>query len=827
MTLDACRYDGRATKIICPEQLSSPQSLAAYYMMPNPEQDVSIVPDCDFQPWTTCITLQHSKYQHDSPNQTHPKPNVQYPRTGCAAARAWLEPNLTNQQRVDRVLECMTLADQIGQMLMLRPYTFADWEIGALGIGGAWYPATTGFKTSANKADNWVSKNEQQQRHSDATVFPHQIGVGAICAGKKGDALKGCAAIAQDIGQAVGIALQAAGIHMFWGPTLCLARDMRWGRAYECFGEDPELVSAMGVMIKAKLDSAMGVMIKVLTLTSYLLLKLKLLDPNANPHPHPELITAIGVMNKELVSAMGVMITGNFNTNMKPKSSANPGPNPDFYLCSLSRSWSALSEWCALPLPLLLAGVNSAGVVATPKHYAGDGNVAWGTGQNGRIDSRVDGTLMHEHGQLLTNVLRKGCATRPVLTSWFSDTRATCARSESNAGLGVQISEDLKFCGVSITDFGGIEVATGNDMRTKTRNVVVAGNDLLLCPREGSGFEAAENIRSNICNTDGVSQGCGGNCVPRERVREAAARVLMLKAKLGLLTGPSPLNGSACGYPGNMPQPQRISDEANSYKVASRKLALLAAEKSQVLLKNLGGAVPLTSTKVKTVLLLGSSAESVARLCGGWNIDWQARDGELQKGTTVKKALVSAGFTVTTSTTTATDAANKSGYSSVVSLVVVGEPPYAEFYGDKGAANMDMALSSADKDAITKACTGRPWKCVVVVVSGRPITLDSAFYSNDVDAVVAAWLPGSEGGTAIVNKLFGRAPSGRTPSWKYEGRLPVTWLKNFDSGPGSAALFDYGYGCSTVAASSSNGIKCDASALAKSKLGLRKRVLLG
>lgn len=75
---------------------------------------------------------------------------------------------------------------------------------------------------------------------------------------------------------------------------------------------------------------------------------------------------------------------------------------------------------------------------------------------------------------------------------------------------------------------------------------------------------------------------------------------------------------------------------------------------------------------------------------------------------------------------------------------------------------------------------------------------------------------GQRGGPAIINKLFAWHDS-KSLTYTYDGRLPVTWLKNFDNGPGSKALFPYGYGCSTLTASTQSNIRCDVSTYATSK----------
>jgi beta-glucosidase len=103
-----------------------------------------------------------------------------------------------------------------------------------------------------------------------------------------------------------------------------------------------------------------------------------------------------------------------------------------------------------------------------------------------------------------------------------------------------------------------------------------------------------------------------------------------------------------------------------------------------------------------------------------------------------------------------------------------------------------MQLSAADKAAVDKVCS-EAVKCAVVIVSGRPLILDPA-QRSEADALVAAWLPGSEG-AGVADTLFGIRP--------FTGKLPVTWPRTLDQEPinkGDAdydPLYPYGYGLTT------------------------------
>jgi beta-glucosidase len=138
--------------------------------------------------------------------------------------------------------------------------------------------------------------------------------------------------------------------------------------------------------------------------------------------------------------------------------------------------------------------------------------------------------------------------------------------------------------------------------------------------------------------------------------------------------------------------------------------------------------------------------------------------------------------------------------------VVVGETPYAEGFGDVGGPQWawdpgdngiprpvkDMQISAADRAAIDKVCAATV-KCAVVIVSGRPLIIDPQQLGR-IDALVEAWLPGSEG-AGVADTLFGDRP--------YTGKLPVTWPRTLAQEPinvGDAnydPLYPFGYGLRT------------------------------
>ena len=112
-----------------------------------------------------------------------------------------------------------------------------------------------------------------------------------------------------------------------------------------------------------------------------------------------------------------------------------------------------------------------------------------------------------------------------------------------------------------------------------------------------------------------------------------------------------------------------------------------------------------------------------------------------------------------------------------VGVVVVGETPYSEGFGDVGGPECgfcspeqleekSLSLLPGDKAVVDTVCDAIA-TCVVVVVSGRPQVLTDQL--SKMDALVASWLPGSEG-AGVADVLFGERP--------FTGKLPMTWPRS-------------------------------------------------
>ncbi|MDQ0810975.1 beta-glucosidase [Streptomyces sp. B3I7] len=401
-------------------------------------------------------------------------------------------------------------------------------------------------------------------------------------------------------------------------------------------------------------------------------------------------------------------------------------------------------------------------VLATAKHFAADGGTAYGSSTTGTytIDQGVTTVTRSEleavHLSPFKTAVDRGIGT--VMPSFSSldivgDGRGPVkmhARADMITGV---LKHRMGFDGFVISDWNGIDQLPG-DNAAHVRTSVNAGLDMAMVPYTYKEFTGTL--------TDEVKAGR----VTQARVDDAVSRILTQKFRLGLFEHPYADTSGA----------SRIGSAAH------RAVARQAAAESQVLLKNAHGVLPLS--RHQKVYVAGSNADDLGNQTGGWTLTWQGSSGDITRGTTILQGMRNAGGHVTYSKDAS---APTSGYD--VGVVVVGETPYAEGVGDVGNGN-DLELTAADKAAVHTVCAAM--KCVVLVVSGRPQLVGDLL--GETDALVASWLPGTEG-DGVADVLYGRRP--------FTGQLPVTWPKSESQLPinvGDASYapqFPFGWGLTT------------------------------
>jgi beta-glucosidase len=427
-------------------------------------------------------------------------------------------------------------------------------------------------------------------------------------------------------------------------------------------------------------------------------------------------------------------------------------------------------------------GYQEGGVLATAKHYAGDGDTVYGTGNGDyTIDQGISVTSRKDFWktslrQYVPAVQKHHVNTvMPSYSSvdWTEDGVGNPLNMHAHRELITDVLKGkLGFKGFVISDYNGID-HIGPDWRTNVKLGVLAGTDMFMEPDDVRYKDFQTTLMDLVAKKE----------IPMSRIDDAVRRILRQKFELGLFEHPY--------------TDRRKLDQIGSAQ--HRKVARKAVAESQVLLKNKHRTLPLR--KRDDVYVAGSNADSIGNQAGGWTITWQGNSNHQIPGDTILDGIRSAsrGDVTYSKDASAPVPHNADG------VVVVGETPYAEGFGDVGGPQwgfdpgetglrppQTMMLNDADKAAVKKVCDAAR-SCTVIVVSGRPLQIDPA-QLNATDALVAAWLPGSEG-KGVSDTLFGRKP--------YTGKLSFTWPKTVAQEPinvGDAnyhPLYPFGWGLRT------------------------------
>jgi beta-glucosidase len=630
--------------------------------------------------------------------------------SGGAGALPYQDASLSIPQRVDDLLGRMSLAEKIGQMTQAERASvdseadiskISDDYLGSVLSGGGSVPTPNTPTAWADMVDRYQAQALTTPLHipilygidtvhgdgnmNGATVFPHNIGLGATRD----------PALVRRVEHVAASETRSTGPQWAFAPCICVARDDRWGRSYESFGESPALVESME--------------------------------------------TAISGLQ-----------------------------GPPGHLSDNDR------------------------VLATAKHFAGDGLTTYGTGSNDGltgdypIDQGVDQVDHATFKRLALDVYVPAVqnyhvgAVMPSYSDvdWTEDGLGNPINMHANGDL-IQgwLKDQQNFHGIVISDYNGIDhimpKQPGVTFDDRVAAGVNAGIDMFMQP---SNFEDFEKALTRLVQDGTVSMA---------RIDDAVSRILTVKFQLGLFEHP-------------MTDRTHLSEVGDA---AHRRVARTAVQKSQVLLQNNRHTLPLSRSQ--HVYVAGSNADNIGNQAGGWTLTWQGGSTNVIPGTTILQGIrQEAGVQNVTYSEDASDPVGKKD----VGVVVVGETPYSEGFGDvfgpqwafdPGDHNQprpvkDMQISDSDQRAIDTVCS-QAKRCVVVIVSGRPLILEQKVLDS-ADSIVEAWLPGSEG-EGVSDTLFGRAP--------YGGQLPVTWPKTLAQEPinvGDSSyhpLYPFGWGLRT------------------------------
>jgi len=418
--------------------------------------------------------------------------------------------------------------------------------------------------------------------------------------------------------------------------------------------------------------------------------------------------------------------------------------------------------------------LSGAHIVATAKHFLGDGGVLYETGEGSTTIDRGNVEIPLEqlkalHGQGYVEAIRAGVQTIMASFSSYQGVHMHANKALLTDWLKAPVaSGGLGFGGFVIGDWDamGLTTEVKGDYAAKVLNSFNAGVDMAM--EQSNWRKVIEILLASVKN----------GSIGQARIDDAVRRILTVKFNAGLFEHPLATN--------------QYSDQLGS--AVNRAVAARAVKESLVLLKNDKKLLPLKPGA--RVFVAGPMADNVGRQCGGWTLSWQGgfdrkvgkKVTRLTPGTTLLEGLqaqakAGGGEIIT-------DVARLAQAS--VAVIAVGETPYAEMQGDiqlGGKMTLDSPgrMSAGNREAIAQALdAGVP--VVVVLVSGRPLVVTDEL--SKWGALVVAWLPGSEG-AAIAEVLYGQED--------FRGKLPVTWPRSVEDLPAAGsktALFPYGFGLS-------------------------------
>ncbi|MGM1065213.1 glycoside hydrolase family 3 protein [Saccharothrix sp. Mg75] len=404
------------------------------------------------------------------------------------------------------------------------------------------------------------------------------------------------------------------------------------------------------------------------------------------------------------------------------------------------------------------------GVLATAKHFIGDGGTIGGKDQG--VNPASVAEMINVHGQGYYGALAAGAQTVMVSFNSWNNEGAGIAEGKlhgSELALNDILKGKMGFDGLVVSDWNGIGQVAGCT-NASCPQAINAGIDVVMVPNDWKAF---------IANT--IAQVEGGQ-IAMSRIDDAVTRILRVKLRSGVLDG-------------EKPSERRHAGDADALE--AREVAREAVRKSQVLLKNNNRTLPLG--KRSKVLVVGKSADSMQNQTGGWTLTWQGTgntNADFPNGQTVlgglKEALGEANVVFSE-----TGDVDPAGFDAVVA--VIGETPYAEGVGDIGKRTLEAAKLYPNDLAVLDKVSGKGTPVVTVYVSGRPLYVNKEL--NRSDAFVAAWLPGTEGG-GVVDLLV----RGRHTYPGYTGTLSYSWPKSACQTPlnpgdeGYDPLFKPGYG---------------------------------
>lgn len=401
--------------------------------------------------------------------------------------------------------------------------------------------------------------------------------------------------------------------------------------------------------------------------------------------------------------------------------------------------------------PLAELSTNESKVIATAKHFIGDGGTLRGVDQGDTIMSLQE--LLDEHGQGYYEAL---------------DAEVQTVMATFNSWNGVKIhghkflltdvlKNQMGFDGFVVSDWNGIGQVEGCT-NNSCAQAINAGIDMVMVPEQWKGF---------LRNT--LKQVKAGE-ISMARIDDAVERILRVKIRAGL-------------FEKGLPSSRKVAGNADLIGApAHREVARDAVRKSLVLLKN-DDVLPLRAGQ--HVLVAGDGADNIGKQNGGWTITWQGtenKNSEFPGATSIYNGLANAMNSIGGST----ELSVSGNWSKKpdVAVVVFGEEPYAEGQGD--VHTLAYRNGRIEDLELMQKLQSQDIPVVSVFITGRPLWVNAEI--NSSDAFVVAWLPGTEGG-GVADVLV--ADSDNNPRYDFTGRLSFDWPnKDMNSQNEALPVFD-------------------------------------
>ena len=397
-------------------------------------------------------------------------------------------------------------------------------------------------------------------------------------------------------------------------------------------------------------------------------------------------------------------------------------------------------------------------ILACAKHYVGDGNTIYGTGMHGKIDR---GDFFIDEKELRSKYIKpfKEAIDNNVGSIMVSYNSWKSKKLHGHKYLINQVlKKELKFDGFVVSDWAAIDEIDKN-YKESIIQAVNAGIDMVMVPGQ-----FIESANSYIDFIELLIESVEDGSIQMDRIDDAVSRILNIKYSMGLFEKP-------------LKRYNKLNDVGSD---KNRAIARESVKKSIVLLKNNNEILPIKKN-TQNILIAGEHADNIGYQCGGWSIWWQGGSGKITEGTSILDGIKNhVGKNVNLSY-------SKNGNvneNTDLIIVAIGEKPYAEMNGDR--ESLDLAKN--DIELINKLSkSGKP--IIIILISGRPMILEPIL--DKCDAILAAWLPGTEG-AGISDVLFG--------DYNPTAKLSFSWPKTMDQIPinigdkSYSPLFEFGYG---------------------------------